>query len=207
MDHHPSRGEPAPRVHELDLQAQALHARYPCDDLGTAARFAAAVAQALGHDAQHLSASISPEAVEFRLATPGRAPWVTEADVHLARTISRVAAQEGLATEAPAEAGPASGVRRSAFWAAVLTGDPEGELVPLGDRWRPLRHPNDTPGSWHVDLWLAPDVAASRIEAALSAGGRVVDDSAHPSYTVLADLHGNLACIGTVLRDEPPLPG
>jgi hypothetical protein len=103
--------------------------------------------------------------------------------------------------------GPTSGVRRSAFWAAVLTGDPEGELVPLGDRWRPLRHPTDTPGSWHLDLWLTPDVAASRIEAALSAGGRVVDDSAHPSYTVLADLHGNLACIGTVLRDEPPLPG
>ena len=69
------------------------------------------------------------------------------------------------------------------------------------------RQPTGAPARWHLDLWLAPDVAETRIEAALAVGGRVVDGSARPTYTVLADPGGNLACIGTVLEADPPLPG
>ena len=67
MDPHPGRGDTTPPVHEFELLAQALHVRYRCTGLGAAAGFAAAVARALGTDAAHLSASISPRAVEFRL--------------------------------------------------------------------------------------------------------------------------------------------
>ena len=118
MDPHPGRGETTPPIHELDLLAQALHARYRCGGLGDAAGFAAAVAQALGDDAAHLTASISPRAVEFRLATPGVAPWVTEADVTLSRTISEVAGRRGLEPDAGTP-GPSGGQRGTAFWAAL----------------------------------------------------------------------------------------
>ena len=38
---------------------------------------------------------------------------------------------------------------------------------------------------------MAPEVAAERIAAALTAGGTVVDDSNAPSLTVIADQDGN----------------
>jgi 4a-hydroxytetrahydrobiopterin dehydratase len=45
----------------------------------------------------------------------------------------------------------------------------------------------------------AAGVVAGRIEAALAAGGTVVDDSQAPSYTVLADPQGNKVCLCTYL--------
>ncbi len=209
MDRHPGRGEPTPPVHEFDLLAQALHARYRCGGLDAAAGFAAAVAQALGDDAAHLSASISPRAVEFRLATPGVAPWVTEADLTLSRTISEVATRRGLELDATAVPEACGGRRSTAFWAALLTGDPRAQPPSSWDPGSLVRLPRtgEAPARWHLDLWLTPEVAEARIEAALAVGGRVVDGSARPTYTVLADPGGNQACIGTVLAAESPLPG
>lgn len=46
------------------------------------------------------------------------------------------------------------------------------------------------------------DQAAARIDAAVQAGGRVVDRSFEPSFTVLADADGNLACVCTELGRE-----
>jgi len=42
-------------------------------------------------------------------------------------------------------------------------------------------------------------VADERIAAAVATGGSIVDDSAAPSFTVLADPDGNRACICTSL--------
>lgn len=50
-----------------------------------------------------------------------------------------------------------------------------------------------------MDLWLAPEAARTRIPAAVAAGGTVVDDSASPSYTVLADPEGNRVCVCTAV--------
>ena len=52
---------------------------------------------------------------------------------------------------------------------------------------------------FHVDVWVPFDVAEQRIAAAVAAGGVVVDDSAAPSYTVIADQDGNKACVCTAL--------
>jgi 4a-hydroxytetrahydrobiopterin dehydratase len=46
---------------------------------------------------------------------------------------------------------------------------------------------------------VAHDFAEKRIAAALSAGGRVVDDENAPSFIVLADPEGNKACVCTSL--------
>lgn len=53
---------------------------------------------------------------------------------------------------------------------------------------------------WHVDLWLAPEVAEQRIAAAVAAGGSVVYDEGAPSFTVLADPDGNRVCVCTSLE-------
>jgi 4a-hydroxytetrahydrobiopterin dehydratase len=42
-------------------------------------------------------------------------------------------------------------------------------------------------------------VAEQRIDAAVTAGGIVVDDSQAPWYTVIADQDGNKACVCTSL--------
>ena len=49
---------------------------------------------------------------------------------------------------------------------------------------------------------FGPTQAAARIDAAVQAGGRVVDRNFEPSFTVLADADGNLACVCTELGRE-----
>ena len=102
----------------------------------------------------------------------------------------------------------ASDDRLGPFWAAVLTGDAGGVVAdtvfdPTGQLpsiWFQGTEPHDTPRQrWHLDLWVAPEVARSRIDAAVAAGGTVVDDSEAPSFTVLADPDGNKVCVCTHL--------
>jgi 4a-hydroxytetrahydrobiopterin dehydratase len=57
------------------------------------------------------------------------------------------------------------------------------------DESKPLRH------AMHVDVSVARDHVEARLEAALAAGGRVVDDSSAPAAWVLADRAGNRVCI------------
>jgi 4a-hydroxytetrahydrobiopterin dehydratase len=52
---------------------------------------------------------------------------------------------------------------------------------------------------FHLDVWVAAEVADERIAAAVAAGARIVDDSQAPSYTVIADQDGNKACVYTSL--------
>jgi 4a-hydroxytetrahydrobiopterin dehydratase len=44
---------------------------------------------------------------------------------------------------------------------------------------------------FHIEVYVAPEVAEERIAAALTAGGTVVDESNAPSLTVIADQDGN----------------
>jgi 4a-hydroxytetrahydrobiopterin dehydratase len=57
------------------------------------------------------------------------------------------------------------------------------------DETKPLRH------AMHVDVSVAREHAEARLDAALAAGGRVVDDSHAPEFWILADRAGNRVCI------------
>jgi 4a-hydroxytetrahydrobiopterin dehydratase len=99
------------------------------------------------------------------------------------------------------------------FWRAVLgyAGLHDDNCVdPLGqgstvwmqdlDPGKPLRH------AMHVDVSVAREEAEARMEAAVAAGGRVVDDSGAPGAWTLADRSGNKVCIaawpdGAPVRD------
>jgi 4a-hydroxytetrahydrobiopterin dehydratase len=48
---------------------------------------------------------------------------------------------------------------------------------------------------FHIEVYVAPEVAEQRIAAALAAGGTVVDDSDAPSLTVIADQDGNTGVV------------
>ena len=75
--------------------------------------------------------------------------------------------------------------------------DPTGQLPSI---WFQGTEPHEVPRQrFHLDLWLAPEVAAARITAAVAAGGTVVDDSEAPSFTILADPDGNKVCVCTHL--------
>ena len=49
----------------------------------------------------------------------------------------------------------------------------------------------------HIDIDVPRDVARTRIDAAIAAGGRLLSDEAAPAFWVLADPEGNEACICT----------
>lgn len=145
--------------------------------------------------------------------------WVTQRDVDLARRITEVAAAHGLVADPAAVSEVELGLdtARSAtiapVWAALLTGSAEsqGRGTPSDEiRDATARVPNLWFGDadeqqqdasrqrFHVEVYVAPEVAAQRIAAAVAAGGTIVDDRESPSFTVIADQDGNrgaLACV------------
>lgn len=201
--------------------AQGLHARYLVDDFGAGVRFAAAVGEAgdaLGH---HPSVSMGKGYVDLKLVSPDAiyrddqgtehvVEWVTQQDVDLARRITEIAANQKIAAD-PASVSvvelgldTASSATIAPVWAALLTGNPEsqGHGSPSDEiRDATGRVPNlwfgdadeqDAPRQrFHVEVYVAAEVAEQRIAAAVAAGGTVVDDSEAPSLTVIADQDGN----------------
>ncbi len=208
--------------------AQALHARYRVGDLAAGVRFVAAVAEAgaaLGH---HPRATLDGEHVDLRLLSDDAVrrdddgvehviAWVTRKDVDLARRVSEIAARQGIAadpgsiTAIELALDTARASTLTPVWTALLTGsadaseggtvdevrDATGQVPVL---WFQDTDEHETPRQrFHVDVWVAPEVAERRIAAAVAAGGTVVDDSEAPSFTVIADQDGNKACVCTSL--------
>lgn len=88
------------------------------------------------------------------------------------------------------------------FWRAVLGYAELAEdnaVDPLGhgstvwmqeiDPAKSLRH------AMHVDVSVAREQAEKRVDAALAAGGRIIDESGAPAGWILADRAGNRVCI------------
>ncbi|HWL98714.1 MAG TPA: 4a-hydroxytetrahydrobiopterin dehydratase [Nocardioidaceae bacterium] len=194
--------------------ATALHARFLTGDFATGFRFVSAVTETAEGANHHPDVTLTYPCVDVKLVSHD-VSGVTRRDVDLARRISEIAREQGIATQPSvlteielaldtadlAAAGP--------VWAALLTGspdsvdgddviDPSGRLPLL---WFQHTDPHETPRQrFHVDLWVPHDVAEERIAAAVAAGGRVVDDSEAPSFVVLADPEGNKACVCTCLE-------
>jgi 4a-hydroxytetrahydrobiopterin dehydratase len=141
---------------------------------------------------------------------------VTSRDLDLARRISGLAAELGLASDpgglTQLELGldTAHGPGLAPFYAALLGGevedgepvDPSGQVPtvwwqgPDGDDALTLpQQPFEQ--RWHFDVWVAHDEAERRLQAVLDAGGRLVSDRAAPAYWVVEDADGNRSCICT----------
>jgi 4a-hydroxytetrahydrobiopterin dehydratase len=184
--------------------------------LHEAARLAAAVTEVDGLEPRTLL-TLASDRVTVKLT---REMWGTEAThVDVARAISALAREHG----APADRSAVHEVQLAiaarpeeidlGFWRAVLgyVGLHDDNCMdPLGqgstvwmqelDPGRPLRH------AMHLDVSVARDEAVARVEAAVAAGGRVVDDSGAPGAWVLADRSGNKVCIAA-WPDGAPMGG
>lgn len=128
--------------------------------------------------------------------------------IQLAQAVSAVARERGAIPDRAAvqEVQIAIAAKREEidlrFWRAVLGYEPmadDNAVDPLGhgstvwmqelDEAKPLQH------AMHIDVSVARENIKTRLEAALAAGGRIVDDSHAPSHWTLADRAGNRVCI------------
>ena len=140
-----------------------------------------------------------------------REVWGTEAgDIALARAISALASAHGAHADRAAIQEVQVAIAAHAdqidlpFWRAVLGYDAMADdngIDPLGqgstvwmqelDPARPLRH------AMHIDVSVPQSQARARLDAALAAGGAVVDDSEAPATWILRDRVGNRVCIAS----------
>jgi 4a-hydroxytetrahydrobiopterin dehydratase len=162
----------------------------------------------------HLDATLTPH-VDLRVATDLGADgiWVMPDDVTLARLLSDVAHRHDV-TSVPAEVTQLELALDTAHDGRLRRSgrrcSPAGRMPSCTTRsstHRPIAldvvsgtSPHEVPRQrWHLDVWVAPEVADTRIPASVAAGGTVVDDQGAPSFTVLADPDGNKVCICTFL--------
>jgi 4a-hydroxytetrahydrobiopterin dehydratase len=139
---------------------------------------------------------------------------MTERDVQVARQISAVAQDLGLAADPSGVQyllvipGAPDIAEVMPFWRAVLgyeprPDSPDEDLIDPQDRgpafwFESMDEPRpDGGGAIHVAIWVPHDQAAARVAAALAAGGRMVRDDFAPSWWTLADSAGNEADIAT----------
>ncbi|NJC23241.1 4a-hydroxytetrahydrobiopterin dehydratase [Arthrobacter pigmenti] len=193
--------------------AQGLHARFLTGNFSAGLRFVEAVAEAAEAANHHPDVTLTYPYVDLQLISHDVSA-VTKRDVDLARAISDIAREQQIEAKPEALAqlelalDTAQLAAAGRFWAALLTGDadavkgddvadPNGR-VPL--LWFQHTEAHETPRQrFHIDLWVPHDVAEQRIQAAVAAGGTVVDAEQAPSFVVLADGEGNRVCVCTVL--------
>jgi 4a-hydroxytetrahydrobiopterin dehydratase len=181
--------------------------------LSEAARLAEAVAKVPGLEGSGALLALADASLTVRLS---RDLWqLEERHVGLARAVSAVARAHGAVADRAAvqEVQLAIAAKRDTidvgFWRAVLGYVPladenapladDNAVDPLGhgstvwmqelDEAKPLRH------AMHIDVSVAREHVKARLEAAVAAGGRIVDESHAPSWWTLADRAGNRVCI------------
>jgi 4a-hydroxytetrahydrobiopterin dehydratase len=181
-------------------------AAFRVGSLSEAARLAAAIAAASGIAEGGVLLTLADRQVTVRLTRDlwSLEPW----HVPLARAVSAIARAHGAAADRAAvqEVQIAIAAKPDvidlAFWRAVLgyaAMADDNAVDPLGhgstvwmqqlDEAKPLRH------AMHIDVSVAREHVTARLEAALAAGGRIVDASHAPSHWTLADRAGNRVCI------------
>jgi 4a-hydroxytetrahydrobiopterin dehydratase len=183
--------------------------------MAAAARFAAAVADLDGIDAPGRQVDLRPHGVTVRLLH--RSPeyfGITTDELDLARAISRIAREQGLEADPSVVQslliipGAADAPAVIPFWRALLgyvprPDSPDEDLVDAlelnpGFWFEGMEQPRaDGGGAIHIAVWLPPEIAQARVDAAIAAGGRLVRDDMAPMWWTLADPAGNEADIAT----------
>ncbi|MEO6125184.1 MAG: VOC family protein [Ilumatobacteraceae bacterium] len=188
---------------------QTLQSSFRTGSMAKGLEFATRVGAAADAADHHPDFTITYPRVRVSLTTH-EAKGLSVRDIDLARTISSIAAEMGIAAN-PTDvttlevAIDAMDIPRvKAFWEAVLgyknTSDDDCQ-DPFGrgpSFWfQQMDEPRPQRNRIHFDVIVAHDLAADRIAAALAAGGTLVSDAAAPAFWILADPEGNEACICT----------
>jgi 4a-hydroxytetrahydrobiopterin dehydratase len=195
----------------------SLRSQVPTLSLSHAAEAAARAVQACAGDAdQHLAVDLRADRVHLALQTRSMG-GVTQRDVDLAHRISSAVRDLGVWNE-PGHHPAVQGLELAIdamdipairpFWKAVmsyvdepgagLTGavvDPAGLAPPIW--FQQMDQPRPQRNRIHFDISVPHDEAERRIEAALAAGGHMVNAGFAPAFWVLADAEGNEICVCT----------
>ena len=194
----------------------AIEATFTTGSFGRAADLAGRIASAAEAANHHPDIDLRPPGTVHVVLISRDAHGVTEADVELAATISRLAG-EGAAASRPTAASrievAIDVMDREAvrpFWQAVLDYEagvlaPDGTVLDIVDPrgvgpafwFQQMDEPRTQRNRIHIDVTVPHEVAEDRIAAAVAAGGRVVDDGAARAFWILADPEGNEACVCT----------
>jgi 4a-hydroxytetrahydrobiopterin dehydratase len=209
-DKTPLRGQ---EIHDAGLDGwrkvlDRIVVRFETGDFNTGAALVTKIAEAADEADHHPDVDLRYPHLTVSLSSHDVGA-ITQRDLRLARKISELAQAAGVsaAPHAPdvlelALDTPDQG-RIKPFWAAILgyaAGD--DEVTDRAGR-TPSVWFQDTDSEapdrqrWHIDVSVPHDVAQERIQAAIDAGGTLVDDAAAPAFWVLADADGNRACICT----------
>jgi 4a-hydroxytetrahydrobiopterin dehydratase len=193
------------------LLLRALHTRYVTKGFATGLALVDAIGAAAEEMDHHPDLDLRWGHLNIRLYSHD-VQGVTDRDVRLARRITELAAEAGVAArpdrvetlELALDTPDFAKVKP--FWRAVL-GLKDNPALPdevtdlngaLPTLWFQATDPHEPPRQrFHLDLHVPHDVAETRIAAALAAGGTLVSDSEAPSFTVLADADGNKVCVCT----------
>lgn len=189
-----------------------LQAHVLAGSLAAGAGFAARVA-ALDQSAGHVLMDVRDDQVVVTVRTGGD-DRVLPHDIDLARQITALAASLGMTTRAAGGPRAPQGLEIGIdaldiaavrpFWQAVLSYAEHGGNVladPLGGGpavwFQQMDAPRRQRNRIHLDVSVPFRQALPRIEAALAAGGTLINDKQAPAFWVLADPEGNEACIST----------
>lgn len=208
--------EQTPQLRDWQPLLGTLRARYATGGFLRGVELVQAVAEAAEEANHHPDVTLSYPFVELRL-TSHDVGHLTERDVALATRIADIAAGMGLEADRDAVSAPEialdtwDAAEIIPFWAAVYgveldegadeVVDPAGVLPSI---WFQDTDEHPEPRMrFHLDLTVPPHVLDPRVQAAVAAGGRVVDDSQAPRFVVLADAQENRVCLCTqVGRDR-----
>ncbi len=207
-------GYPAVRDSGLDdwrWLLGVLHARFRTGSFATGLELADRIGAAADEADHHPDLDLSYPTLDVRLVSHD-VGGVTSRDLDLARRISEIAADLGveaapseiIALEVGLDVPAAEDVRD--FWAAVLgyevvhdghqVEDPGGRRTALWFQ-ESAGASGEVQQRFHYDVIVPIEAAQARIDAALAAGGTLVTDEYAPAFWVLADRHGNKACVCT----------
>jgi 4a-hydroxytetrahydrobiopterin dehydratase len=140
-------------------------------------------------------------------------------DVELARRISAVAAEMGLAQDGtsvqsvdPIVIGANDIAKVLPFWRALLgyvtrSDSPAEDIVDPrgigpGVWFEQVEGPRTERNRMHISVWVPFEQAEARVAAAVAAGGRVIYDAMAPGWWTLADPEGNEADVATTMGRE-----
>ena len=211
----PSQFEEIDGLEDWRVLGDGACAFFPTGTFAASTEFVRAIGELDGVEGHAPAVDVRDGGVTVRLVTVMHDYMgMTQRDVDLARRISALARDRGLAADP-------SGVQSllivpgapdiaavMPFWKAVLgyeprLDSPDEDLVDARDRgtafwFEQMEAPRpDGYGAIHIAVWVPHEQAEARVAAALAAGGRLVRDDFAPSWWTLADPAGNEADVAT----------
>lgn len=201
---HPLEFHATPGVEDWRVLFWGAHVYYAVDSFAQGAAFIAeiaVIAEAVGHEPD---IDLRPEGVTIKTFSR-RDGALSAKDAVLAVEVSTVAHRLGLRSDPSKLAvigiavAQGEGVDTRPFWEAVSGYDrlyDEDLIDPVRRNphlwFHELSPAKPGRGRTHIDVSVPADQAEKRVQAAIAAGGRIVDDSAAPKWWTIAspDNHG-----------------